>query len=114
MRRDLTPTLPVAEGTTTDCDFWYDNDGSIDCDFVPDFYGCTLDDFFRWVSFRLVLLDGTPLSNTCVEPIPQRVLRKLPRGSVLLCRGPSCPCFHHLKAPGAYHHKGNKHNVQGL
>ncbi|KAI9148438.1 transporter [Paramyrothecium foliicola] len=29
-------------------DFWYDNNGSVDCDLLPDLYGCSLQDFFRW------------------------------------------------------------------
>ncbi|KAL6408589.1 Autolysin [Ilyonectria robusta] len=48
VRRDKAPSLPIAPGTTGDCVFWYDNDGSIDCDFMPDFWRMTLEDFLRW------------------------------------------------------------------
>lgn len=51
VRRGNTPSLPVAPGTTQDCVFWFDNDGTIDCEFMPEFYGITLEDFLKWVSF---------------------------------------------------------------
>ncbi|KAH7016728.1 hypothetical protein EDB80DRAFT_827002 [Ilyonectria destructans] len=48
VRRGNTPSLPIASGTTQDCVFWFDNDGTIDCEFIPEFYGITLEDFLKW------------------------------------------------------------------
>ncbi|KAH6995529.1 hypothetical protein BKA56DRAFT_627344 [Ilyonectria sp. MPI-CAGE-AT-0026] len=48
IRRGNTPSLPIALGTTQDCVFWFDNDVTIDCEFVPEFYGITLQDFLKW------------------------------------------------------------------
>jgi hypothetical protein len=48
--RALVPHYLIYADTTPSCALWWDNDGSIACEDVPDAWGFTWDDFVRWVS----------------------------------------------------------------
>ncbi|KLU92260.1 hypothetical protein MAPG_11206 [Magnaporthiopsis poae ATCC 64411] len=46
--RDVTPSMPAAPNTIATCTFWHDNDGSIDCADIPNFYVVPLENFLYW------------------------------------------------------------------
>ncbi|RYP13788.1 hypothetical protein DL765_006737 [Monosporascus sp. GIB2] len=46
--RDAVPHYPSYPNTTPYCSWWWDNDGSISCEEMPDAWGFTWDDFVRW------------------------------------------------------------------
>ncbi|KAK4247525.1 hypothetical protein C7999DRAFT_14483 [Corynascus novoguineensis] len=76
--RDAVPNYPVAPDTTPYCSWWWDNDGSISCEDMPDIWDITLDDFVRWnpslaagcsalktdMSFCVEAADEPPVSTT--------------------------------------------------
>ncbi|KAI1860817.1 uncharacterized protein JN550_011279 [Neoarthrinium moseri] len=45
---DAQPNYPSDPNTTPYCSWWWDNDGSIPCEDMPDAWGITMDDFVRW------------------------------------------------------------------
>ncbi|KAH7635588.1 hypothetical protein B0T09DRAFT_298276 [Sordaria sp. MPI-SDFR-AT-0083] len=47
-RRGEAPGLPFDPKTTMYCTYWYDNDGSLDCEWVPDSWSIEMKDFLRW------------------------------------------------------------------
>ncbi|KAF5253349.1 hypothetical protein FANTH_1761 [Fusarium anthophilum] len=47
-RRDDTPSMPIAPGTTQSCASWYDNDGSLPCELIPYAWNLSLEDLIRW------------------------------------------------------------------
>ena len=48
--KDASPNYPTYPDTSPYCSWWWDNDGSISCEEMPDAWGFTWDDFVRWVS----------------------------------------------------------------
>ena len=60
--RDAVPHYPSYPDTTSYCSWWWDNDGSISCEEMPDAWGFTWDDFVRWVSY-LALLTSAPCNK---------------------------------------------------
>jgi hypothetical protein len=60
--RDAVPHYPSYPDTTSYCSWWWDNDGSISCEEMPDAWGFTWDDFVRWVSY-LALLTLAPCNK---------------------------------------------------
>jgi hypothetical protein len=55
LRRDDIPKFPYDPNTTPYCTWWMDNDGSTNCQDIPDFWAISLDDFRRWVGLPLLL-----------------------------------------------------------
>lgn len=53
-RRGDTPNLPYDPSTTTECDYWYDNEAdSLTCNDILDIFGVSLADFRALVSVVL-------------------------------------------------------------
>lgn len=48
--RGLTPQFPYHPDTTEFCTWWWDNDGLIACEDMPDAWFIDREDFLRWVS----------------------------------------------------------------
>ena len=48
--RDDRPGGQFDPNTTSYCSWWQDNDGSMPCSAVPEYWGISLADFLRWVS----------------------------------------------------------------